>query len=1369
MAADNKRPAQEAAAPTLSSPGGESILNDPRVALGGPPEPSAVTIDVAKGGPPSTLQSLATDAGAGGNAPRLMKASLDVPDQDLGARYTAERGQAQAQAASPDAWFDSLISQPGTAPPTNPSSPAGSGAPSGETPPQDAGQNNQGRLFDPNTAWGRWLGPIAAGVVRYGPVADAVSGDLARGAIETPGSVVRGATTAVNETANTVGAFAGWLYDNAPDAIKGGPLDLIAEIRKTDPAFQPGDAAAQLPQLFAERASGTGKTVEFTAQWLTSQALVGKVSKALGVPAGTYKKILDAFGAGATGFDPRAPRLSNVIDGVAPNPLTDFLKANADDPELLARLKAGLETAGLQAATDGVLKAFQVLRAALHNGAGVQPGAGTPAPTAGGAEAVPSVGSVPKVIPKSIMLEGDLPSGTAVYHGTNVDFSGPPDLARAGAVSGITNEPAFWVTTSRESAGKFAKMADGDVVKEFSLDAKKIRSVEYTSKDLSSGTLADIKAREIAAATKEGADAVVFRMRDANKLFNVPDEIAVLNTRALAARSTPPIVLAAQDNSQFADKAAKFLAGTVPDAPIQVNLDRFDGPDRIKQAIGDLSKLLPPAKSIPMEETLARARALGLDVGDPASLDARQIAAKWMLVHSSAAQLPELGARAAATGAPEDIARLNAATQMAYGILREAKGQSSDIARALQIHNALRKSEPDMVKALQKMIDETGGNAVSLDFAAKIASLKDPAEVQRFLEELPKATTRDKLTFAWSNILLSNPATHVANVGDTSVTTLYQVPETWFASKFGGNVAEGEATARLYGIAKGFKDGLRLAWRTMQTGESRYRMPQRTELPVNANAPLPSSEDLLTSGPTRQFADWLKMLMPTRLMAAGDELTKTMNFRGEAAALAWRKAAIDQGLAGPEAQAYATQLLNDMPDWLSEAAQAQAIKGTYNQPLEGSAKFFAQMVDAANIPIPGTDVKLPVGRVIVPFLRTPVNLMRWSFARTPLAFLSPSVMSDIAAGGAARDAALARIASGSAIMAAFADLTLSGRVSGVGPKDPALRADLARTGWQPYSIHVGDRWIGYNRSGTFGMLIGLAADATELLTGVYTRQKDTLNIDGTPVDDSVAASVTMPFAGAILSKTWMSGLAGLVDALSDPTRYGESWIQRTVSSVVPSGIAAIERAVDPEIRRASNWLEAIQARIPGLSSSLPPRLDLWGQPIKDENGLYGIFVPARFSSDKGTAADREIARMKLEAMPPKQVQDFSRGGVSLQIKLSPEQQNRLIALAGNELKLSVPGVAQPIGAHDYLDAVIEGRAGAISQRYAAAGDDLRGQIVKDVISRFRMDAKEKLIAGDPDLRALITSSLQSKAQQLRAPRPAAAPAGGGSGNAPTLQ
>ena len=62
-------------------------------------------------------------------------------------------------------------------------------------------------------------------------------------------------------------------------------------------------------------------------------------------------------------FSPDEQRLSNVIQDIAPNVITEFLQADPDDNEALARFKMGVEGAGLAIPVEALFRFAGKLRA----------------------------------------------------------------------------------------------------------------------------------------------------------------------------------------------------------------------------------------------------------------------------------------------------------------------------------------------------------------------------------------------------------------------------------------------------------------------------------------------------------------------------------------------------------------------------------------------------------------------------------------------------------------------------------------------------------------------------------------------------------------------------------------------------------------------------------------------------------------------------------------------------------------------------------------------------------------------------------------------------------------------------------------------
>lgn len=114
---------------------------------------------------------------------------------------------------------------------------------------------------------------------------------------------------------------------------------------------------------------------------------------------------------------------------------------------------------------------------------------------------------------------------------------------------------------------------------------------------------------------------------------------------------------------------------------------------------------------------------------------------------------------------------------------------------------------------------------------------------------------------------------------------------------------------------------------------------------------------------------------------------------------------------------------------------------------------------------------------------------------------------------------------------------------GGGPSDPKLRANLERQGWQPYSIKFGDTYVSIKRLEPFSTIIGLSADLVEIATqGDETKTAE------------AAAALGMAFSKNVTSKTWMTGLSNLLEAVENPDRYGAKTIESLVRTVIPRGL-----------------------------------------------------------------------------------------------------------------------------------------------------------------------------------------------------------------------
>jgi hypothetical protein len=126
-----------------------------------------------------------------------------------------------------------------------------------------------------------------------------------------------------------------------------------------------------------------------------------------------------------------------------------------------------------------------------------------------------------------------------------------------------------------------------------------------------------------------------------------------------------------------------------------------------------------------------------------------------------------------------------------------------------------------------------------------------------------------------------------------------------------------------------------------------------------------------------------------------------------------------------------------------------------------------------------------------------------------------------------------------------------------------------------------------------------------------------------------AGKILMSVSRNIASKTFLQGISGVLDAISDPERSGGNLVEKFAGSIVPSGVASIARAADPYIRDVQTPFEAIQARVPGASKNLPykPGVKTKQGEIPAMRGgseLTRLLSPVQVSEEKPAPVRKEI-------------------------------------------------------------------------------------------------------------------------------------------------
>ncbi len=628
-----------------------------------------------------------------------------------------------------------------------------------------------------------------------------------------------------------------------------------------------------------------------------------------------------------------------------------------------------------------------------------------------------------------------------------------------------------------------------------------------------------------------------------------------------------------------------------PDFAGNIRLANLDSPQSIKRALVQAERVTGGFDAarrgrISQAETQSLANDLGMTPDDllkrrkGQAFNAEEALAARQILAKSGNELVNMARRIQRMDDPgeEALSAFRQAMVRHVAIQEQIAGATAEAGRTLAQFRMMADSRNVRGNVLDAL-SQSGGGRDRLKEAADmiLEGASDPGTLNRAARLAMKPGWGDKFSEFWVNSLLSGPQTHVVNAVSNTMTALAQIPEHAIAAGIGGarnlaargkvadRVLFSELGARSVGLIQGVKEGLRQAARTLRTGEG-SDFANKVEARTQEAIPGKAGKIIRT---------------PTRLLSSADELYKAMARRVELNGLAVRQAA-SEGLRGEAGKKRAAELVANPTDEMLEQAFDYGRYLTFQRPL-GKVGRAATMLSNSS----------PVMKMVVPFVRTPTNLLKFSLERSPAAPLLSEWRRDFRAGGAKRDLAMARALIGSGVGALVAEMAAQGLITGNGPADEKAKALLRADGWQPYSMRIGDRYISYQRLDPFASTLGVAAGMVELQDHMTEKQRE-----------SVALLVTASVMQNLSSKTWLSGLGDLVDAVNDPGRYADSWLKRTVASLaVPAGVAQVARTMDPTLREADGVLDAIRRRVPGVSKSLPEQRDVWGKEVTSEGGL----------------------------------------------------------------------------------------------------------------------------------------------------------------------
>lgn len=710
---------------------------------------------------------------------------------------------------------------------------------------------------------------------------------------------------------------------------------------------------------------------------------------------------------------------------------------------------------------------------------------------------------------------------------------------------------------------------------------------------------------------------------------------------------------------------AQVKGGRIGDLPkysegSSINLERLDTTQDVKQFQRVLTQQFEEKigkKQVPWAQTVKDAKALGWDV----ETMSKQKDRAWTAAEIEAGRQLNLSAleqlHNKILNMPADTALRTPEMKMEvlnmvhnYGEVVSSLSQaSSEAGRALNIHKRMMASNPEyaeqanlnrVMKAILTKVDKDRIADKVIDDLQKI-DMTDVKKVNEYIRSLDKPKIKDMIYEVWLNSILSSLVTHEVNILSNALTylskPLLETPTTAMLELRKGKGRQaffGEVKPELIGAWQGIKEGTRAAIKSMLTGES-SDMWSKVEAPVQKAIPGKVGE---------------VVRIPTKALTAADEWFKAIVYRSELNRLAYQKA-MQEGARGEALSKRTAEILESLPEDMMDKARKEALYRTFQAPL---GKMGNNIMTLRN------SIPLDIGRFILPFVRTPTNIAKFALERTPL-YLA-KIIKDYRAGELTKDqlsAELSKASIGTMIGLTAYMLAQEGYITGGGPKDKTKREAMYRTGWQPYSFKPGDTYYGFNRMEPLGTIFGMAADLSELTKNVPFGKEDRKTSE-------MFGQLAFSVGKNLTSKTFLKGISSTLDAISDPQRYGESFVGNYAGSLIPTGVATIGRAMDDKMRKTEGPIDVIQSRIPGMSEKLLPKRDIWGREVeKSGTAATRALSPIPVSDVRPDKVDAEMVRLGLSpAMPGKKVRN---------VELTPKEYDKFTQVSGEKARQLVEG------------------------------------------------------------------------------------------------
>ncbi len=514
---------------------------------------------------------------------------------------------------------------------------------------------------------------------------------------------------------------------------------------------------------------------------------------------------------------------------------------------------------------------------------------------------------------------------------------------------------------------------------------------------------------------------------------------------------------------------------------------------------------------------------------------------------------------------------------------------------------ALKKSGADITDQMKKDI----GGLVDNVRKTKPGSYEDGLarfRLQEYVSRQVPSSNTSKIVQLWKAGLLTSPRTSAGNLaGNTAESVFNKGYVDPLANAVDGlfSLFTGKRSRSytLRGIGTGAKEGVQKGISYFKTGYDPRNPAQKFDVRQihYSDTPLGKAAEVYTQ-------------TVFKLMGVADQPFYYANLRNSLYDQAITTAK-NQGLKGAEKQAFIKKFVTEPETKAMQLADAEARYSVFqNETALGKAASRIKNMDG---------ISGDIAEFVVPFSGVPSSIATRMIERTPIG-TAIEIVKQLRSKKFDQRAMTKAIANGSAaipLIGAGAALAASGQMTLGYPTDKKERDLWEAEGKQPYSIKVGDQWLSLNYFQPAGNLMAAGAE--------YQGAR----MDGKTSEEAFSQSLAGS-AKAFSEQSFLKGVSSIGNAISDPSRFGQTFTESTAGSLVPNVIRTGARAFDPVKREVDNAGESIMSGIPGLRQNLDVKTNILGEPVKRNSSPLNELVNPTKPSDVQNADNPTIQELR---------------------------------------------------------------------------------------------------------------------------------------------